>query len=729
MGVAALWDGWDRWRGGPSAGPMAPAGEPATGPVVELYYDEAWHDITTDVRASPGVSISRGRADETSQAQPSSCTLTLANTGGRYSPRLPTSPLYGKIGRNTPIRVAVVRDGVKRYRFVGEVAKWPIKPNLPNTDVVVEIAADGVMRRYGQGSSAIRSAMFRDITNLSRTSVIAYWSLEDASGSTSAASGLPGGSPMRVTGSPSWGAYTSYAASDALPTLATARLAGAVGPDDTGGSVSVRFFVAPPAAGVGATRNLVTIMTTGSSSRWEVDITSAGNLVVTAYQDDGSSSSDSTATWGINGDQVVLTLDIIDHPTLDALWELTAQTINTSSADTITEQTTSTNFIGYAPGRVTSVIVNADRDLGDTAIGHVTVATAYGAFDGSEAVDGHQGETAQERALRLAIEEGLSVDLVTKGTSGDAVLLGPQSSGTILSLFEGLAEASDGILYEPRDQAGMALRTRLSMYNRDASVTLSVTASQLADVLVPIDDDQMTRNDREVVRTGGSSARAQLETGALSVQAPPAGVGRGYDDSVTLPLYSDRLAEHLAWWRLRKGTVDEARFPSITVRLTASTDATLAAQLLALDVGDRIAITDLPAWMPPDDLSLLVLGYSEEFDEFVHTITFNCAPESPYHVGVYGTSRYDTAGSELTADITADATSVSVTTTTGPVWTQDAGEFPFDVKCGGEVMTVTNITSATSPQTFTVTRATNGVTKAHSAGTALSLAAPAVYAL
>lgn len=727
MTVSALWDEWEEWGDGTDV--LAPAGTPPDGPVVELYYSEAWHDITTDVRAASGVSISRGRSDESSQAQPSSCSLTLSNTDGKYSPRLPTSPLYGLIGRNTPIRVSVVRDGVTRPRFTGEVAKWPIKPNLANTDVTVELSADGIMRRYGQGASALRSAMYRDITNPSRTTVIAYWPLEDASGSTSAASGLPGGRPMSVTGSPSWGAYTSYAASDALPTMSSAKFSGAVGPDDTGGSMSLRFFVAPPAAGITGTKNLVTLLTTGSANRWEVDITSAGNLVVTARQDDGSSTSDSSATWGINGDQVVLTLDLIDHAILDALWTLTAQTINTASADVISEQSTSTNFIGYSIGRVYAVVLNDDRDLGDTAIGHVTVASESGAFDGSEAVDGHQGETAQERALRLATEEGLSVDIVTKGTTGDAVLLGPQTSSTLLSLFEGIADASDSILFEPRDQAGLALRTRTSMYNRDASVTLSITSSQLADVLVPVDDDQQTRNDREVVRPGGSSARATLETGALSVQDPPDGVGRGYDDSVTVNLYSDRLAQHLAQWRLHKGTVDEARFPSIPVRITASTDATLAAQLLALDVGDRIAVTDLPSWMPPDDLSLLVLGYSEDFDEFVHTITFVCAPESPYRVGVYGTSRYDTAGSELTSAITSDATSISVTTTSGPVWTQAAGEFPFDVRCGGEVMTVTNITSSTSPQTFTVTRSTNGVSKSHAAGTALSLAAPAVYAL
>ena len=44
-------------------------------------------------------------------------------------------------------------------------------------------------------------------------------------------------------------------------------------------------------------------------------------------------------------------------------------------------------------------------------------------------------------------------------------------------------------------------------------------------------------------------------------------------------------------------------------------------------------------------------------------------------------------------------------------------------------MTVTAITGASSPQTFTVVRAVNGIAKSHPAGTTVSLAAPAIAAL
>ncbi|MFF2960481.1 hypothetical protein ACFVT1_16555 [Streptomyces sp. NPDC057963] len=68
-------------------------------------------------------------------------------------------------------------------------------------------------------------------------------------------------------------------------------------------------------------------------------------------------------------------------------------------------------------------------------------------------------------------------------------------------------------------------------------------------------------------------------------------------------------------------------------------------------------------------------------------------------------------------------------TTVGRVWTTDSAEMPFDVRLGGEVVTVHSISGATSPQTFTVTRAVNGIAKAHSSGTDVRLAVPTIVAL
>ncbi|MFJ6617580.1 hypothetical protein ACIQOW_08395 [Kitasatospora sp. NPDC091335] len=76
---------------------------------VELQLAGAWSDITPDVRLGERIHIERGRHDEGSRADPATCTMTLDNRGGRYSPRNAAGALYGLIGRNTPIRVRVPR--------------------------------------------------------------------------------------------------------------------------------------------------------------------------------------------------------------------------------------------------------------------------------------------------------------------------------------------------------------------------------------------------------------------------------------------------------------------------------------------------------------------------------------------------------------------------------------------------------------------------------------------
>jgi hypothetical protein len=83
------------------------------------------------------------------------------------------------------------------------------------------------------------------------------------------------------------------------------------------------------------------------------------------------------------------------------------------------------------------------------------------------------------------------------------------------------------------------------------------------------------------------------------------------------------------------------------------------------------------------------------------------------------------------ATIASGATSMQVDTTNAasPLWTTSAGDFPFDVVVSGERMTVTNITGASSPQTFTITRSVNGVVKAQSAGADVRLFFPPIASL
>jgi len=89
------------------SGSPRPVTEKRVTPTVQMYVNSAWTDISSYAAMAPGDSISiiRGRQDEASAVQTSVCTLKLNNKDGRFTPRNPTGPYYGLIGRNTPLRV------------------------------------------------------------------------------------------------------------------------------------------------------------------------------------------------------------------------------------------------------------------------------------------------------------------------------------------------------------------------------------------------------------------------------------------------------------------------------------------------------------------------------------------------------------------------------------------------------------------------------------------------
>lgn len=77
----------------------------------ELFYDGVWNEAS--VRTTADVEITRGLTSESSTAAEPMETICDLESGRDmlYAPRNPESPLYGKIGRNTPFRVSLEAGG------------------------------------------------------------------------------------------------------------------------------------------------------------------------------------------------------------------------------------------------------------------------------------------------------------------------------------------------------------------------------------------------------------------------------------------------------------------------------------------------------------------------------------------------------------------------------------------------------------------------------------------
>ena len=301
--------------------------------------------------------------------------------------------------------------------------------------------------------------------------------------------------------------------------------------------------------------------------------------------------------------------------------------------------------------------------------------------------------------------------------------MGPQFTESRLEQIRDCETTDMGILHELRGTSGLRYVSRASMYNQTPAFTLAYNAGQVVAPLEPIDDDQLTRNDVTATRREGGSDRYTIDTGPLSTQDPPDGVGR-YATEVTVNVETDGQLIGVAAWIANLGTLDEARWPSVTVNLQAvGMNSTLRSAIKGADVGSLFTITGMQKAFIYDAVNLIIVGYTETITPFVHLWTANCMPADPFTVSLWstsasvGTMRWDADGSQLSGSVTSTATSFTVVKNGTTLWTNDSSAFPLDVLIGGERMTVTNITSATSPQTFgPVTRSVNGVVKAHSAG-------------
>ena len=190
----------------------------------------------------------------------------------------------------------------------------------------------------------------------------------------------------------------------------------------------------------------------------------------------------------------------------------------------------------------------------------------------------------------------------------------------------------------------------------------------------------------------------------------------------------------VAGWRLLLGTVDEARYPTIKVNLASPgvVSASLDNYAMTVNVGDRIVVINPPIRITANAVTQIVRGYTETLGPFEHTITYVCAPASPYDVLRPGVSGYMTVSSDgstlASPGATTTATSLQITTVAGkPLW--KTGSVNFDITLEGEQITVTNISGATSTQTFTVIRSVNGIVKSHPVGATIRLFRPALVGL
>lgn len=635
----------------------------------------------------------------------------------------------------TAIVASVTGSG---YRFHGEVAAWPPRWDTSGNDAYAPIEAAGILRRLGQGDQPVQNGLKAYIAT---TDPFGYWPLDDGPASTS-------GVAQGTVKSSTFGKWPTSGPDAPTVAFGVGDLGLTLPPGlqitTTGSYGYVRGDVAmgftPTSKAIEFVYKATTLGVLVMQSReynnlhWNVECRGdSTNDDFMLYITDETSGSPANVPIGDTGIHDAITDGREHHIRL----QLTANGASTDyvlyvdGVSALSGTTAAASMAGTAWLQFRYAPAATDTPV---ALGHPTVwFNPYPTVEEtSTAAFGWTGEAAGRRVERLCDEEG--VPFVSSGDLDDTLAMGPLYGDYFFNQLAEIENTDLGMLYEPRDELALGYRTRSSLYNQDAALTLDYADGHLSPPFEPIEDDRNTRNDVFAQRREGGSYQATATTGALSVNEPPLGVGR-YKSEFPVNVETDAMLPEVAGWLLTLGTVDEPRFPQITVKLERGpfvASAALTAQALNTDIGDRLLLVDAEAANIYDDLAQIVVGYKEIIGRFEHEITYSCAPGSPYLVAEVDDTdtRVDPGeASTLNEDLTTTETDMDVASTAGTLWTTSGAQMPISIMVGGEEMTVTAITGASSPQTFTVTRSVNGVVKTHTTGAVVRLKRPGVVSL
>ncbi|MGC9538496.1 hypothetical protein [Streptomyces sp. UG1] len=600
----------------------------------------------------------------------------------------------------------------KHVRMSGEVPAWPPTRDISLKDNYVSINPSGVTRRMDAGNKPVDSALLRFIR---ANSPIECWPLTDGIEATGGAS-LVGGRDMTHyltlgTESPVWqgGKLQDWIENVITFKAETAgQIAGGV-PNSASAAAawSVDFFVGGGGDGTAATVEINDRGAgTDADNRYQMSLSlDAVDNDITIFR----------SAYGETSSSGVLLTSITNVGIYDGRAHHIRVSIDPLA--TTTDWAVYVDGVQRASGNLSGIVFKAVRDIrfnwslvsgggigtADQQLGYVTYWDGAGpsAGDMYDAFTGFQGERSGDRIVRLATEAGY-----TATVAGETVFqrrMGVQGSKKLLGLMNEAARTDFGYLLDARDRAEVIHRGQSTLWNQPPALTLDFSAGLISPPFKPVDDDKLTENDISVQREFGSvPAREVLEEGALSVQAPEqGGVGR-YDKAYTYSVETDSQARQVAGMRLHLGTYAGVRYTRLTLNLANERVFALIDDILRIDVGDKIRLTDLPADHGPDDVDVLVAGYTEEAGPDAWLITFNCVPGQPWTAGVVGSTVYgraDTAGCDLAEALGSSETDVDVFTTAVARWIDSptySSEFPFDVRTGGEVMRVTACTSSVS---------------------------------
>lgn len=596
----------------------------------------SWVDVSADVSLSQGIDISRGRSDERSEVQPGQCTLALKNDTGTYSPTNPASPHYGHLKPGRRIRVTLVGpSGFASQRFDGYITGWPISWSKRALASTVVITATDRLAKLGN-ATALASAL---TYNFDTTSPLYHWPLSEDVGSPKALevqgktaltvrkvgnvdaslqfgsteSILPGGEDRVVkidrgldeAGLPTGEAYLGAR----LPALA---FAGA-----SSKALSAELFInlnyVPEISLVGP---FAIVLANAASAYPELAIWYQGDQVSAYYNATASTSVAVQAqppqlnTWQRWCVQITpggdLTLNIDGEVAATAAGvPTTAVTFNDVA------------FAGYHSG--SSVAVDFSGSIAHAAIHHKTGGLTDAEQLARLAAGRQTPQLADDQIIQLLTWAGQPVSSIATPAPRSKTYIAPQHTlgASAASLISEAITAEYGQVFVDR-QGDWQIHNRAKRYNRPLDQIFSVAATDpQASLTLAVDEQQIVNS--AAVTAAGVTATAKDQSSIDDYGL--------YDRSDSISSATAVDAETAAAWIVEQYKNPLPRLQGLEWDLTAKPDHTAA--VLALDIGSKIRLTDLPSQLGIATLDLWVEGTSEKIQAHAHTVHVATSPTLP----------------------------------------------------------------------------------------------------
>lgn len=678
--------------------------------VGQLFIDGAW-STRAGFSERGGWTFETGPTEETGYRS-TKIGITWANDDLELDPSNVQSTLYGKIGRNTRTRLRInnltlTQAEASQWEPETTVEHVPLGPGQPSArgTAWVGMTAEGLFRRLGKWTDTLQSPMSRYIT--AAPSLIGWLGMEEPAGATRLSQGVSGARRPTVTG------VVSFGEDAPLGALSSMKLG-------TGGYVDMPM------------------KTTGSAGNWTFTV--AVNLAVVPVSGIGFpvfTLWDSGArTWDFNFNSSGITLNITTfgggvvhnfiyaYGTLPNRWTWYTITVTTSGSTvnvniaSYAQNDSVGYFIGtsftsaFGAGKLDRMVLAQNSANLDALYCHATgqsiQSTYLQGLNANQIFNAYPGERVGYRFVRLMQEQGLQP--YVSGDLNKTVPMGPQRTGTLLDLLSECMITEGGLLYDEPQDIALTLRTREFLSSKTPS--LALTSSQARYPLRKIIDDSGLANLVNISNSDGSKGLASLDSGAISTQPPPNGIGLVKFDLDVNMLDADALDDR-AGFELAKRTIDRPRYRQLKVDLFAN--PSLADTVTLMRPGDWISVTGIE----PDPIFLRAISWTRTGDAVRDEVTFTCLPAEPMQIAVIdGAGQLLTSGStSLNAGITSTATTIVLKTVVPQdCWATAGG---YDITVAGELVGVPaagmGAVTGTGPFLQTITgavRSKNGVVKA-----------------